>query len=163
MIKNLFMIPDIWQRVCPCWSGRGSRRSTELLSCFELFLWEKHPQENQRLFPKADGDMRETCMIQLDLRREEFSTHYGNWKGRSSFFFKFLKDFIYLYLERREGREKERERDSNVWLPLTCAPPGSRPVTQACALTRNWTGDLLVHNPCSIRWATPARAEGGEV
>ena len=30
----------------------------------------------------------------------------------------FLKDFIYLILERGEGREKERKRNINVWLPL---------------------------------------------
>ena len=30
----------------------------------------------------------------------------------------FFKDFIYLFLEREEGREKERERNINVWLPL---------------------------------------------
>ena len=30
----------------------------------------------------------------------------------------FLKDFIYLFLEREEGREKERERNINMWLPL---------------------------------------------
>ena len=32
----------------------------------------------------------------------------------------FFKDFIYLFLERGEEREKERERNSNVWLPLAC-------------------------------------------
>ena len=33
----------------------------------------------------------------------------------------FKKDlFIYLFLERGEGREKERERNISVWLPLTC-------------------------------------------
>ena len=26
---------------------------------------------------------------------------------------------MYLFLERGEGREKERERNNNVWLPLT--------------------------------------------
>ena len=31
----------------------------------------------------------------------------------------FFKDFIYLFLERGEGREKERERNID-WLPLTC-------------------------------------------
>ena len=43
--------------------------------------------------------------------------------------FAFLKDFIYLFLERGEGREKEREENINVWLPLahptgdlTCNP-----------------------------------------
>ena len=28
------------------------------------------------------------------------------------------KDFIYLFLERGEGREKERERNISVWLSL---------------------------------------------
>ena len=43
----------------------------------------------------------------------------------------FFKDFIYLFLDRREGEEKERERNINVWLPPHPAPP---------------TGDLA-HNP----------------
>ena len=36
-------------------------------------------------------------------------------------FIDFLKDFIYLFLERGEGREKERERNINVasWAPCT--------------------------------------------
>ena len=37
----------------------------------------------------------------------------------------FLKDFIYLFLERGEGREKERERNINVWLPLVRSPLGT--------------------------------------
>ena len=38
------------------------------------------------------------------------------------------EDFIYLFLERREGREKERERNINVWLPLDLAcNPGMFP------------------------------------
>ena len=49
----------------------------------------------------------------------------------------FLKDFIYLFLERGEGREKKRERNINVWLPLACPPQGTWPTTQACALTGN--------------------------
>ena len=56
----------------------------------------------------------------------------------------FLKDFIYLFLERGEGREKERERNINVWLPLTHPPLGTWPETQACVLTGNRTGDPLV-------------------
>ena len=35
----------------------------------------------------------------------------------------FFKDFIYLFLEGGEGKEKERERNIEVWLPLTCPPP----------------------------------------
>ena len=54
----------------------------------------------------------------------------------------FLKRF-YLFLERGEGREKERKKNINVWLPLTCPLLGTWPVTQACALTGNQTGDPL--------------------
>ena len=43
---------------------------------------------------------------------------------RTVIFFKnFLKDFIYLLLERGEGTEKERERDIHQ-LSLTHAPTG---------------------------------------
>ena len=41
----------------------------------------------------------------------------------------FLKEFIYLFLDRGEGRKKERERNINVWLYL-CGPywePGPQP------------------------------------
>ena len=52
------------------------------------------------------------------------------------FFFKrsFFKKRFYLFLERGEGREKERERNTNVWLPLACALLGTSSATQACAL-----------------------------
>ena len=39
-------------------------------------------------------------------------------------FFSFLKDFIYSFVERGEGREKDRERSISVWLPLACPPTG---------------------------------------
>ena len=78
------------------------------------------------------------------------------------FFFKnsfyFFKYFIYLFLERGTGREKERERNINVWLPLMWPPLGTWPATQACALTGNRTGYPLVHSPHSVHWATPTRA-----
>ena len=53
--------------------------------------------------------------------------------------------FIYLFLERGEGREKEREININLWLPLMCPQLGTWPITQACALIGNRTGDTLVH------------------
>ena len=59
----------------------------------------------------------------------------------------FLKDFIYLFLEKGEVREKDRERNINVWLPLMYPQLGIQPATQACALTGNWTGYPLVHRP----------------
>ena len=64
-------------------------------------------------------------------------------------FFKgfFFKDFIYLFLDRGEGREKEWERNINVWLPLAHPLQRTWLATQACAQTRNWTMDPLVCRP----------------
>ena len=49
----------------------------------------------------------------------------------------YFKDLISFLLERGEGREIERERNINVWLPLTHPSLGTWPTTQACALTGN--------------------------
>ena len=57
----------------------------------------------------------------------------------------FTKDFIYLFLERGEERENERERNINMWLPLACPPAGNLAHNQACALTGNRIGDPLGH------------------
>ena len=46
----------------------------------------------------------------------------------------FQKYFIYLFLERGEGKEKERKRNINVWLPLTYPLLKTWPATQVCAL-----------------------------
>ena len=57
----------------------------------------------------------------------------------------FLKDFIYLFLDRGEGREKERKRrNMNVWLPLVYPLLETWPANPACALTGNRTRDPLV-------------------
>ena len=49
----------------------------------------------------------------------------------------FKKDFIYFFLERKEGKEKERERNINLWLPLMCPLLGTWTATQECAPTEN--------------------------
>ena len=67
------------------------------------------------------------------------------------FFFKLIN----LFLERWEGREKERERNINVWVPLACPLLGTWLTTQSCALTGNLT--LCFSGEHSIHWATPAR------
>ena len=59
------------------------------------------------------------------------------------YLFNFFKDFIYLFLDRGEGRE----RNINVWLPLEHPLLGTWPATLACALTGNQTGDPLVCGP----------------
>ena len=43
-----------------------------------------------------------------------------------------------------EGREKERERNINVWLPLTGPLLGTWPTTQTGALIGTRTSDPLV-------------------
>ena len=62
------------------------------------------------------------------------------------FFFPFLK-FVYLFIFRERGKEGERKRNINVWLPLVCPLLGTWPATQACALTGNGTINPLVHKP----------------
>ena len=61
--------------------------------------------------------------------------------------------FKILFLETGEGKEKDRERNINVWLPLAHPLLGTWPASQACALTGNQTGDPLFHrsmlNPLS--------------
>ena len=51
------------------------------------------------------------------------------------------KDYIYLFLERGEGREKERERNINAWLPLVRPLLGTWLATQAYAL--DWESNQL--------------------
>ena len=48
----------------------------------------------------------------------------------------FPQVFIYLFLKKGEGREKEIEKNINVCLPLMCPQPGTWHATQACA--RDW-------------------------
>ena len=65
----------------------------------------------------------------------------------------FLKKKFYLFLDRGEGREKEQERKTSVWLPRAHPLLGTWPTTQPRILTGNRTSDSLVgrpaHNPLS--------------
>ena len=58
-----------------------------------------------------------------------------------------LFKILFIYFQKGEGREKERERNTSVWLLLKHPPPGTQPTTQACAPTGNWTGGPLVCSP----------------
>ena len=72
---------------------------------------------------------------------------------KSILFLVFLLRFsLFVFLERGQGKEKERARNNNVWL-------GAWPETQACPLTGNRTSDPMVCSLRSVHWATPARAE----
>ena len=66
----------------------------------------------------------------------------------NSFFFFFKKRFyLFIYFYGGEGREEERERNINTWLPLMCPLSRTWPETQAYALTGNWTRNRLVCTP----------------
>ena len=71
--------------------------------------------------------------------RNQTSNIFLNIFPINTFFFCtiFKKDFVHLFFKRGEGREKERERNINVCLPLTWLPLGTWPTIQACALTGN--------------------------
>ena len=58
----------------------------------------------------------------------------------------FFKDFIHLFIEGGE-REKAKERNISVWLPLARPLLGTWPTTQAYALTGNRTVNPLVCRP----------------
>ena len=49
------------------------------------------------------------------------------------------------FLKRGEERERNIGVKNIYWLPLKSAPTGTKPTTQACSLTRNWTHELLVY------------------
>ena len=59
----------------------------------------------------------------------------------------FIFKRFYVFVERGEGREKERDRNINVCLPLARPLLGTWPETQAWALTGNQTGDPSVYRP----------------
>ena len=99
--------------------------------------------------------------MQVDYQEEK-----GNSGGFTILFFEGEKSIaVYIFyfyvfeilfiLERGVRREKERERERHihVWLPLGHHQLGTRPATQACALTGNRTSGPLVRrlvlNPLS--------------
>ena len=65
--------------------------------------------------------------------------------------------FLKRFWERGEEKEKERERNIHVWLPLTCPLLGSWLQPRHVP----WLGikpvTLWFTGKCSIHWATPAR------
>ena len=67
---------------------------------------------------------------------KDLPNNLGGVRPGNEVFFFFLQDFIYLFLERGEGKEKE-ERNISVWLPHMRPPLGMQPATQACALIGN--------------------------
>ena len=63
-----------------------------------------------------------TCDLGMCPDWESNLQPFGVWEQHSNQLscpvLTFKKDFVYLFLERGKGREKERERNIHVWLPL---------------------------------------------
>ena len=74
----------------------------------------------------------------------------------------FCKILFYLFLDRGKGREKERERNFKVWLPLIHLQLGICSATQACALTGNQTRDPLVRRPALSPRSHTSQGSGPE-
>ena len=90
-----------------------------------------------------------TCSIAQTYILNHLHSHYSTNYPRDNNYHECHKilifnDSIYLFLKRGEGREKEREINIHVWLPLAHPKLGTWPATQAYALTGNQTNDLLV-------------------
>ena len=66
-----------------------------------------------------------------------------------------LKILLFIFLERGEGREEERERNINVWLPPACLLLATWPAAQACALIGNGTSDPLVYRQVGTQSTEP--------
>ena len=79
------------------------------------------------------------------------------WAFEIPFLFYFLKGFIYLFLESGDGREKESERNINVWLPLTYPLMGIWTPNKHVPWLGIEPATLCFTGLCSIHWATPAR------
>ena len=132
-------------------------KQTRKLNCD---FWDTVLPENSKFQEKVIGVQK--CISVLDFpvaTKCYLETSRGCSLVRLilSLYFYFLKDFIYLSLEGKGGRQ--RERNIRVWWVLSCAPyqgpgPQSRHVP--------WLGIEPV-TPCfagwhSIHWAIPARA-----
>ena len=64
---------------------------------------------------------------------------------------------FYLFLERGEGKEKEGERNINVWLLPARPLLGTWAATQAFAPTGNRNSDPLVHRPARNALSYPSQ------
>ena len=87
------------------------------------------------------------------------STFLVNWEKHRRFSLRVKNSlkkkkrfYLFIFIERGR-RDKDRESNINVWLPLTGLLLGTQPTTQACAQTGNWTSNVSVHrlalNPLS--------------
>ena len=86
---------------------------------------------------------RVTGRAGLDLFLEWPLLHFSSTATRESSFFFFLFKILF-FLERGQGREKERGRETLIGCIPHVSQPGTGAATQACALTGNQTCNPLL-------------------
>ena len=117
-------------------AGRQSGRETSMCGCFlcapQLGTW---PATQACALTENWTSDPLVCRLALNL-----------WATPARAFSKIFILFIFREREREEEREGEKHRcvRETDWLCLACLHLGIT-ATQACALTGNWTSDLLVH------------------
>ena len=94
----------------------------------------------------GEASLPQRTPISCDLTRNEdkFSLETISLSTNTSFNYLFFKRFYLFIFREGEGREKEEDRNINMWVSLACPLLGTWPATQACALTGNRTSDPLV-------------------
>ena len=110
-----------------------------LISCL-LCTPNLGPGLQPRQVPFGESNLR-PFVLQDDTQPAEL---YHSGQQSLNFKHIYILEFIYwkckiLFRESEEGREKERERNINVWLLLTRPQQGTWPAMQACVLTGNQT------------------------
>ena len=128
--------------MCPYWGPGLQPRHVPWLEIKLMTLWFTVWRSIHWAPPaRAALSFFNIFLIVVQVQFSPFSPHHAP----CPYFLSFLKNILFIFFRER-GREGERG-NINVWLPLVCFPLGNWPTTQACALTRNWTGNPLVHRP----------------
>ena len=97
----------------------------------------------QKTYHKLISSIKWVLLLSKTQKAETGICQNRTWDCWLYIFFLFKNDFIYLFLE----REEKRERNINVLLPLVHPQLGAWPTIQACAPTGNWTSGPLVCRP----------------
>ena len=94
--------------------------------CSPIYLWGTHSKTlSGCLKPWMVPNANQLLQLCWKYGSSFFISRHNLSSNFFFLFFFFLKDFIYLFLDRGEGRETERERNINVWLPLMCSALGT--------------------------------------
>ena len=119
--------------------GTGDATILPSSMAFEAPLW--NPRAGYHQFHWQTARRKEICILDSTGYKFFGKLYDKNPRLTNIIFLKTL--FIYLFLDRGWGKEKERKRNISVWLPLQCPQMETWLATQKCAPTRNQTSNPL--------------------